>query len=125
MMIFKKIFLLICLGLGAFVPSAYADVTKDNVDKQINKMVFIVFKNNEQSLNSSSALKLALTVLKKNVLDVIQNHSEEYKNLNESLKSLNLEGGNLQEILLQLKVVVANLPTSSQKFLKNKFPLLG
>ncbi len=123
-MILKKICLLICLGLGAFVPDACADTAKDKVDKQINIMVAKVFKNNGQCLNSAS-LKAALTALKQNVLMVIQEHIEEYENLNESLQELNLESNNLPEVLLQLKIVVANLPINSQKFLKNKFPLLG
>lgn len=126
MMILKKMFLLFCLGFGAFVPSACANQTTDIVDRQVNIMVFKTFNIKDKNYRlSAESLKAALTSLKKNVLSLIENHKEDYKDLYESLEKLNLESNNLSEVLSQLKVVVKNLPTKSQDFLKAKFPLLG
>lgn len=125
MMILKKIFLLICLGLGAFVPGAYANETKDTVDKQIHMMVGQVFNGKDKNHHLGAAsLKTVLTTLKSNVLRLIENHTEDYKDLNQALQNLNLESNNLPEIFSQLKIVVKNLPEKSQRFLKAKFPWL-
>ncbi len=125
MMILKKMFLFICLGLGAFVPGACANEIIDKVDKQINILVGQAFKINDKNHRlTAESLKVSLTSLKKNVLKLIENHKENYKELYESLNQLNLEDSDLPKVLSQLKIVVSKLPAPSQEFLKRKFPLL-
>lgn len=126
MMILKKMFLLICLGLGAFVPGVCANELKDKVDKQINGLVAQVFVKDAQGKSLNAAwLKTSLTKLKASVLQLLANHEEEYKDLHQALTALNLESDNLPEVLPQLKTVVNNLPEKSKKFLKAKFSLLA
>ncbi|MBP6892631.1 hypothetical protein KBB68_03560 [Candidatus Babeliales bacterium] len=115
----------ICLGLGAFVPGACANEIIDKVDKQINILVGQAFKINDKNHRlTAESLKVSLTSLKKNVLKLIENHKENYKELYESLNQLNLEDSDLPKVLSQLKIVVSKLPAPSQEFLKRKFPLL-
>lgn len=123
---FKQAFLLICLGFGAFVPNVYANETKGKVDTKINSLVAQVFvKDAKNQALSVAWLKTALTTLKKEVLNVIQNHTEDYKDLHQALEELNLDDSNLPAVMPKLKNVVNKLPEKSQKFLKAKFPLLS
>ena len=118
MMIFKKLFLLICLGLGAFVPGVCANTP---IDMQINTLVCKVFKNKPASLD---VLKKALSYMKKNVSSMTKDRPG-YEELHQALQQLNLENNNLSEVLAQLKVVVALLPKESKELLKSEYPILG